>query len=339
MDKTLAAKSPKTCKTSLKVLIGVIAVAVFLVAFVLYFNAANTYVQSVMNMLLYNIVIVLGLNFITGLTGQMNLATAGMVAMGAYTYGIMTTTYGWWPWMALLALMALALAMGLGLGYPSLRLKGFFLSLTTIGFSEVIRLLASNLPNLTGGTMGFSNIVRLPFFGLDLSAKNSYFYVNLVFTVILVLIAFSLVYSKWGRAFKAVRDNPDAAEATGIDVSRLKIQAFTLASVYAVIGGCMYAGYNTYLNPSTFTVTLSQNYVAMLMIGGLGSVPGNLIGASIVTILPEVLREFDEYYWIVFCTACLVMAILVPDGLWAQFVKLYKAIKRKLGKKQGKEAA
>lgn len=319
-----------------KMLIGGIAVAAFLVVFVLFFKSSNTYVQSVMNMLLYNIVIVLGLNYITGLTGQMNLATAGMVAMGAYSYGIMTTSYGWYPWMALVALFAIALAMGLGLGYPSLRLKGFFLSLTTIGFSEVIRLLASNLPNLTGGTMGFSNIVRLPFF-FDMSDKNSYFYMNLIFTVILTLIAFSLVNSKWGRAFKAVRDNAEAAEASGINVATLKIQAFTLASIYAVIGGCMYAGYNTYLNPTTFTVQLSQNYVAMLMIGGLGSVPGNLIGASLVTILPEMLRKFDDYYWIVFCTVCLVMAILVPDGLWAQFVKIYKSIQRKLGK--GKEAA
>ena len=319
-----------------KTLVISAAVAAFLVVLVLFFRGANTYVQSVMNILLYNIVVVLGLNFITGLTGQMNLATIGMLAFGAYTYGIMTTTYGWYPWMALLALFALALAMGLGLGYPSLRLKGFFLSLTTIGFSEVIRLLASNLPNLTGGTMGFSNIIRLPFF-FEMTDKNSYFYINLIFTVVLTLIAFSLVNSKWGRAFKAVRDNAEAAEASGINVATLKIQAFTLASIYAVIGGCMYAGYNTYLNPSTFTVQLSQNYVAMLMIGGLGSVPGNLIGASLVTILPEMLREFDDYYWIVFCTVCLVMAILVPDGLWAQFVKLYKTIKRKLGK--GKEAA
>lgn len=339
MNRSIQAKAPKAGRLPVRSFIGIAVVAVFLVAVVLFFNASNTYVQSVMNMLLYNIVIVLGLNYITGLTGQMNLATAGMVAMGAYTYGIMTTSYGWQPWMALLALFAVALAMGLGLGYPSLRLKGFFLSLTTIGFSEVVRLLASNLPELTGGTMGFSNIVRLPFF-FDMSTKNSYFYLNLIFTVILTLIAFSLVNSKWGRAFKAIRDNADAAEASGINVSRLKIQAFTLASVYAVIGGCMYAGYNTYLNPTAFTVQMSQNYVAMLMIGGLGSVPGNIIGAGLVTVLPEMLREFDDYYWIVFSTVCLVMAILVPDGLWAQLVKLYRAIvKRAKSGRQKKEAA
>lgn len=323
----------KKTKTPFKFLIGFAIFAVLIAAILLLFSNSNTYVQSVMNMLLYNIVIVLGLNFITGLTGQMNLASAGMVALGAYTYAILTTSYGWEPWVALFALLAVALAMGLGLGYPSLRLKGFFLSLTTIGFSEVIRLLASNLPELTGGTMGYSNIVRLPFF-FDLSDKNSYFYLNLIFTVLLVAVALIIVNSKWGRAFKAIRDNAEAAEAGGINVSRLKIQAFTLASIYAVVAGCMYAGYNTYLNPSGFTIQYSQNYVAMLMIGGLGSVPGNILGATLVTVLPEFLRDFGDYYWIVFSTICLVMAILLPDGLWSLVMKFWRFIRRRLAKKR-----
>ncbi len=323
----------KKTKTPFKFLIGFAIFTVLIAAILLLFSNSNTYVQSVMNMLLYNIVIVLGLNFITGLTGQMNLASAGMVALGAYTYAILTTSYGWEPWVALFALLAVALAMGLGLGYPSLRLKGFFLSLTTIGFSEVIRLLASNLPELTGGTMGYSNIVRLPFF-FDLSDKNSYFYLNLIFTVLLVAVALIIVNSKWGRAFKAIRDNAEAAEAGGINVSRLKIQAFTLASIYAVVAGCMYAGYNTYLNPSGFTIQYSQNYVAMLMIGGLGSVPGNILGATLVTVLPEFLRDFGDYYWIVFSTICLVMAILLPDGLWSLVMKFWRFIRRRLAKKR-----
>lgn len=326
----------KNTKVNLRTPIALGVSALIIAAAVLLFANSNSYVQSVMNMLLYNIVIVLGLNFITGLTGQMNLASAGMVALGAYTYAILTTTYSWEPWVALFALLAVALAMGLGLGYPSLRLKGFFLSLTTIGFSEVIRLLASNLADLTGGTMGFSNIVRLPFF-FNLSDKNSYFYLNLIFTVLLVAVALIIVNSKWGRAFKAIRDNAEAAEAGGINVSRLKIQAFTLASIYAVVAGCMYAGYNTYLNPSGFTIQYSQNYVAMLMIGGLGSVPGNLLGATLVTVLPEFLRDFGDYYWIVFSTICLVMAILLPDGLWSLVQKFWRYIKRKSAKKSEAE--
>ena len=308
-------------------------VLAFLAVLILFFRSSSTYVQSVMNMLLYNIVVVLGLNFITGLTGQMNLGTIGMLAFGAYTYGILTTSYGWVPIVALIAVIGVGVALGYTLGYPSLRLKGFYLSLTTIGFSEIVRLLVSNLDNLTGGTMGFYNVTRL----FPIPDKNSIFYLNLVITIIMVAIAFRLVYSKWGRAFKAIRDNVEAAEAGGIDIAKLKIQAFVLAAIYAVVGGFMYASYNTNLNPSGFTITYSQNYVAMLMIGGIGTVPGNLIGATIVTVLPELLREFQDYYWIMFCTVCIVMAILIPDGLWPLIrklcLKIAKLIKKPAGEK------
>ncbi len=311
-----------------KHIVGGVAVVAFIALFVLFFRISNTYVQSVMNMLLYNMVLVLGLNFITGLTGQMNLATAGMLALGAYTYGILTTSLGWIPWVALFALFAVGLAVGRGLGYPSLRLKGFYLSLTTIGFSEVIRLLVANLDDITGGTMGFYNVTRL----FPTEDKNGVFYVNLVIALIMIAVAFRVVYSKWGRAYKAIRDNVEAAEATGINISKLKIQAFTLAAIYAAVGGFMYATYNTNLNPSGFTIQYSQNYVAMLMIGGIGTVPGNLIGATIVTVLPELLRRFQDYYWVLFSTVCLVMAILVPDGLWPLIKKLYLRLTGKSGK-------
>mgnify|MGYP000881296664 CR=1 FL=1 len=294
---------------------------------VLIFRFSNVYVQSIMNMLMYNIVLVLGLNFITGLTGQMNLGTVGMLALGAYAYGILTVTAGWNPWVALFAMFAVGFAVGRLLGYPSLRLKGFYLSLTTIGFSEIIRLLITNIEPLTGGTMGFSKVRRLSVWFYESQTKSDYFYILLAFVVIATVVANRIVNSKWGRSFKAVRDNSEAAEASGIDISKLKVMAFTLAAVYAAIGGAMYAGYNTYLNPSGFTLEYSQNYVAMLMIGGIGTVPGCIIGATIVTILPELLRGFADYYWIMFCTVCIVMAILVPDGLWPLIEKVFSRLR------------
>lgn len=311
-----------------------IASLVFLGLFILTFNLSNDYIRSVMNMLLCNVVVVLGLNFITGLTGQMNLATIGMLALGAYTYGILTTSEGWSPWVALFAMLAVGLAVGQILGYPSLRLKGFYLSLTTIGFAEIVRLLATNMEKLTGGTMGLSGIPRLEAFFYHTVKKDDYFYILLFFTILAIVIAHRIVNSKWGRAFKAVRDNSEAAEASGINISRLKIQAFTLAAIYAAVGGALYAGYHTYINPSAFTIQYSQNYIAMLMVGGIGSVPGNILGAIIVTVLPEMLRRFQEYYWIVFCTICIVMAILIPEGLWPQLVKLFKRVMAWLGNRK-----
>jgi branched-chain amino acid transport system permease protein len=321
-------------KRLLTILIWIVA----LTALVVFFNNSNTYVQSVINQLLCNIILVLGLNFITGLTGQMNLATAGMLALGAYTYGILTTSAGWNPWVALFAMLAVGLAVGRGLGYPSLRLKGFYLSLTTIGFAEIVRLLATNLPNLTGGVNGLNYIKRLEAFFYKSNVKGDYFAILLVFTILATLIAYKIVNSKWGRAYKAIRDNVEAAEASGIDIARLKIQAFTLSSIYSAIAGALYAGYNIYINPTSFTIAASQNYVAMLMIGGIGSVPGNILGATIVTVLPEFLRKYQDYYWILFCTICLVMAILVPDGLYPLIKKLFlRIIKKFNGKKVTRE--
>ena len=305
--------------------------AVIVVAYVLLFMTSNSYIQSVMNMLLYNIVLVLGLNFITGLTGQMNMATAGMMALGAYSFAIADTSYNVNPWLSLLMVLALGLVIGRALGYPSLRLQGFFLSLTTIGFNEVVRITVNNLTDITGGATGYKDVRRLPFF-FQFPDKNSYFYLNLIFTLIMIAIAVLVVNSKWGRAYKSIRDNYEAAEATGIDIAKLMIQAFTLAAVYSVVAGVMYAGYSQYLNPTAFATSYSQNYVAMLMVGGIGSVPGNILGATLVTVLPEVLRAFQNYYWVMFCTICLLMAIFVPDGLWSLLQKAIRFVQKKLNR-------
>ena len=146
----------------------------------------------------------------------------------------------------------------------------------------------------------------------------------------MIAIAVLIVNSKWGRAYKSIRDNYEAAEATGIDIAKLKIQAFTLAAVYSVVAGVMYAGYTQYLNPTAFATSYSQNYVAMLMVGGIGSVPGNILGAALVTILPELLRTFQNYYWLMFCSLCLLMAIFVPDGLWSLIQKAYRFLHHNL---------
>lgn len=291
-------------------------------------SIASSYVMSVFNMLLVNIIIVLGLNFITGLTGQMNLGTAGIWALGAYTYGILTTPVTndvvINPWLVMIILVVLGCLIGRGLGYPSLRLKGFYLSLTTIGFSEIVRMLIMNTPSLTNGVNGIKEIPKLSLGFYTFHNDKDYYYLLLFFAVLATLIAYKLVGSKWGRAFKSIRDNAEASEACGIKISTLKIQAFTLAALYACLAGGLYAGMRAYISPTTFTIPASQNYVAMLMLGGIGTVPGNILGAVLVTTLPELLRGLGDYYWLVFCTVCLVMAVLVPDGPYSVFKRLVK---------------
>lgn len=295
------------------------------------------YFTNLMNQVLINIVIVTGLNYITGLTGQMNLGTAGIFSLGAYTSALLVMKLGVSPWIGLCGSIFVGLIIGLCLGYPSLRLKGVYLSLTTIGFSEVVRIIINN-NDFAGGAIGISKIPYFSIFGYPLNNNVKTYYLYLAFTVILIFIAHRTVKSKWGRAFIAIKDNPDAVETMGINIAEVKILAFTLAAIYGSIGGCMYAHFMRYLNPATYTLEFSINYVIMLVIGGVGSVPGNILGALLVTITPELLRFMQDYYWLIFSLITLVFVIFLPNGIVALFDgRAFGGFKRipKGGKKDG----
>lgn len=277
------------------------------------------YYTNLMVQVLINIIIVTGLNFITGLTGQMNLGTAGIFALGAYTSALLTTKLGINPWLGLLASILMGCIIGIGLGYPSLRLKGVYLALTTIGFSEVVRIFITNLIDLTGGSAGINRIPPFTLFGHAFTDNVSTFYLYLAITAILLIFAQRVVKSKWGRMLKAIKDNPEALETSGVNVAWPKILAFTLAAVYGCIAGCLYAHFIRFIFPDEYTINFSINYVIMLVIGGVGSVPGAVLGTLLVMIVPEVLRFLENYYWLLFSIITLLFVIFLPNGLASIF--------------------
>lgn len=311
-------------KTAVMIAVAAIAFAAILPMFI-----SNNYHLNLMIQVLINIIIVAGLNFITGLTGQMNLGTAGIFSMGAYTSSLLATKLGINPWICLIAAIAMGLLIGMGLGYPSLRVSGVYLALTTIGFSEIVRILMTNLTELTGGALGVTGIPAFSIFGHALTTNKEIYYLYLLITVILIFCAYRVVNSKWGRTFLAVKDNPDAVEAGGVDIAHIKILAFTLAAVYATIGGSLYAHYVGFINPSAYNVEFSINYVVMLVIGGLGSVPGNVLGAILVTLVPEFLRFMENYYWLVFSIITLLFVIFLPNGIVSLFRPRHKSEKKR----------
>lgn len=255
---------------------NIIILAVVIIAFAISLPhiLRNDYYMVVINRILINTIVVLGLNFITGLTGQMNLGTAGIYALGAYSSALFVSYTHLSPWLGLIVAILMGLLIGRALGYPSLRIRGVYLSLTTIGFAEVVRLLLANLADFTGGTTGLKNIPCYSIFGFVFNTQIRMYYLFLVMTAFAFFVAWRIVHSKWGRVFKSLRDNIDAVEMTGVDVADMKIKAFTIAAIYGTIGGAMYAHFMGYINPSTFNVDLSTNYVIMLMVGGLESVVG-----------------------------------------------------------------
>jgi len=290
------------------------------------------YHTNLMNQCLINIIVVTGLNFITGLTGQMNMGTAGIFSLGAYTSALLTMKLGLDPWLGLCGAIVMGCLIGICLGYPSLRLKGVYLSLTTIGFSEVVRIFITNLDNLTGGAVGVTKITPFSLFGHAFKDNVDIYYLYLAITVILVLIAWRLVHSKWGRAFKAIKDNPEAMESSGVNIASLKIMAFTLAAVYGCIGGSLYAHFVRYINPATYTLDFSINYVIMLVIGGLGTVPGAVLGAILVTITPELLRFLENYYWFIYSIITLLFVVFLPNGMVSVFARLRGAVSGRIEK-------
>ena len=317
-----------------------ILLAVFLaVALMLPVFLKKQYYTNLMVQVLISIVVVTGLNFITGLTGQMNLGTAGIYALGAYTTAMLTTKLGINAWLGLLGSICMGLLIGICLGYPSLRLKGVYLALTTIGFSEVVRILITNAIEFTGGSAGVNKIPPFKILGYEFKSNIPTYYLYLVFVVILLIFAQRVCKSKWGRMLKAIRDNPEALETSGVNVAWPKIMAFTLAAVYGCIAGAMYAHFIRFVFPDEYNINFSINYVFMLIIGGIGTVPGAVIGTVFVMVVPEILRFLEGYYWLVFSVIALLFVIFMPYGLVSLFSgdkKLSKLFNRK---KTGKESA
>ncbi len=293
----------------------------------------NNYYITILNQMVINMIVVFGLNFITGLTGQMNMGTAGIYAIGAYTSALLSKNLGLSPWLTIAAAICAGFFLGRGLGYPSLKMKGVYLSLTTLAFTEIVRIFATNLVDLTGGTQGLKNIPRFSVGPIALDSNVKYFYFVLIVAIFMCLLSIRIVYSKWGREFRAVKDNPDAIESLGLDIKKIKIRAFTLAAMYGAFGGALYVHFNGYITSLSFTTDLSINYVIILMVGGIGSVLGNMVGAVVVTLLPELLRFLGDYYQITYCILVLGCALLLPNGL----ISLYGRIKGLLNKKSAVE--
>lgn len=316
--------------------IGIFILAA-VIALTLPFILNNDYYLNIACQIMIYLIAVCGLNFITGLTGQMNLGTAGMFALGAYTSGLLNVKLGVSPWFGLVAALCVGWLIGKCLGYPSLRLRGVYLSLTTIAFTEIVRMLLNNMQPLTNGAQGLRGIARYNLFGYVIRGQMPFYYFIIVITAIIVFISWRICNSKWGREFKAVRDNIDAIESCGIDVAKVKIRAFTLAAMFGSFAGALYAHMVGYINPETFTIDLSTNFVIMLMVGGIGSVFGNFVGAVVVTLLPELLRFLGRYYYMVFYTTVLLCALFLPKGLISLAGPIRTLFCKLFGKRKGGE--
>lgn len=300
---------------------GVIAIAFPFLPF------ATTYqINIITNALLY-VMLGLGLNIVVGLTGLLHLGYVAFYAVGAYSFALLHVHFGIGFWTALPIGALMATLFGLLLGFPILRLRGDYLAIVTLGFGEITRLVLENWNALSFGPSGIANIPRPGFFGMDLNLHETTIYIYflmIALCLMTIFIVFRLQNSRIGRAWVALREDEIACEAMGVNTTLAKLSAFALGSTWAGLAGVIFAAKSTFINPACFTFLESAMILAIVVLGGMGSILGVVLGAFVLILLPEYLRTFSEYRMLLFGTIMVLMMIFRPQGIVGARRRLYQ---------------
>jgi branched-chain amino acid transport system permease protein len=272
------------------------------------------YIQVLVFVGIYAI-LALSLNLLNGYVGLLSIGQAAFYAVGAYTSAKLTMDAGL-PWLlALIGSGAVAGAFGYLLAKPTLRLAGIYMTLVTLGFHMIIFLVLQNWMGFTNGPLGIMDIPPPSLFGHVLDSRLEYYYLILALVLLTVFSMHRLMSCRFGRALMAIRENELAAEATGVDTTRYKIQCFVLAAFYAGIAGSFYAHFVKFISPDSFTINESFILLAMLAFGGQGNLIGPIVGAAALVLIPEVFRPLQEYRMFVYGGILIVMMLVRRQGL------------------------
>ena len=255
---------------------------------------SSPFILYVLNTIGIYAISAVGLNLLIGYTGQISLGHGAFFGVGAYTGAILATKASFPFWAAVPAAGLLTAAVGMIFGVPSVRLKHLYLTIATLAGQFIIEYVMVQWESLTGGAAGIS-VIGVSLFGLDLGNDRTFYYVIFVSFVVMTWIAVNLVRTRYGRAFVAIRDNDRAAEGMGIPIFLYKLLSFGISSFYAGLAGALYAFYMISITPEPFNLWLSIVFIAMIIIGGLGSIPGSVFGAIFIVTLEEVLSHVTEY--------------------------------------------
>ncbi len=299
-----------TLKGSFPWIVGALALGIAALPWIL----GNAYLLRVWMLLLIYAVIALGLNLVVGLAGLVSLGQAGLLAIGAYTTAILTTKLGFGFIPALFASMGISAAFGVLLAYPTVRVKGVYLAVITIAFGIVVENVAIEWSSLTGGTTGISNIPKIKLFGIELDDTHFYYLIGIIFLLAFV-VHYNLMHSRFGRAMRAATQSETAIRSLGVNPISARTLAFAVAAVYAGVAGTLYAYLNNYVNPDTFRFLDSLRYLLMVILGGSGTVLGPLIGAGILTYVPEAFQAFGVWQHFAYGALLAFVIFAMPMGI------------------------
>jgi branched-chain amino acid transport system permease protein len=287
----------------------------------------SMYQTNIMITGLIYVMLGLGLNIVVGLAGLLDLGYVAFYAVGAYSYALLNHHFGMSFWTVLPIGAAMGAFFGVLLGFPVLRLRGDYLAIVTLGFGEIIRLILENWNEFSFGPSGIANIPRPSFFGVQLSLQNATIYIYYLMIVLVIFTIFvveRLQNSRIGRAWIALREDEVACEAMGIDRRKTKLTAFALGATWAGMAGVIFAAKTTFINPASFTIWESIIILCIVVLGGMGSIVGVILGAFVLILLPEYLRVFSEYRMLIFGGMLVLMMVFRPGGIVSDVRRTYK---------------
>jgi branched-chain amino acid transport system permease protein len=282
---------------------------------------ATSYYLYLAELAMINVIIAVGLNLLSGNCGQISLCNSSFMAVGAYCTALSTTRLGLPTLVALPASVVVASLLGAALGYPARRLSGLYLALVTLGFLELVGIVIEEFPDYTGGIRGLK-VPRPEIFGFSFQSNVSLYLFVFALTIGAVAVGYNIQQSRYGRAFDAVRQSPFAAQALGIPVARVKLIAFSLNAGFAGFAGAILAGVVGFIDPPEFGILASIQHITFIVVGGLGSIAGSIVGAVVLTTLPEMLRGAQEYGELVYGFILLGTLLFLPQGLVGLFARL-----------------
>ena len=291
---------------------------------------ANIYQLHLVNLAAISVVFALSLNLVLGFAGQISLGHAAFFGVGAYASALLTTSGQVPVLLAMLLAMLITAAFGLGVGIPTLRIGGHYLAMVTIAFGQIASVIFMNAAGITGGYNGIRGIPPVAIGTLQLAGERHIYYFLLAMCALMTWISINLKRSMLGRSMLALREDEAAAQALGVNTMVVKIQAFVLSAAFAGLAGAMYAHWVGFISPDSFTIDLSIGVFSMVLVGGVGSVPGVVFGAVLLTFLPEYLRFMKDYYRLIYGAILILFIVFLPGGIAS--LASSAAVRRVLGR-------
>jgi len=305
--------------------LGIVALAAGLA--VLPLGLPNEYYLTVLIVAGFHTIVTMGLNLLMGYAGQVSLGHAAFYGIAAYTTGILTARFHWPVAAGIAAGIALVLVVAAGIAVPTLRLKGHYLAMGTLGFGIIVYIILNEATELTGGPSGLTGIPKLNLMGIAIASDRDFYYVVWGVALLLFLLAQNLVRSRLGRALRAIHASETAAAVLGVDTQRYKIGVFILSALYAAVAGTLYAHYVTFVSPGSFGFHASIQFVTMVVLGGMGCLWGAVAGAVFLTGLPEVLRAIEDYAILLYGGLLILCMMFLPGGLAEGAERLVRAVR------------